>query len=292
MTTTATPRAASPRQSQQTINRPSLALVSTKGNGLPNRYILHAVEGWGKTSFGAQTPKPIFIQTGGETGLETLIDSGRLPETSHFPAIQSWEDLLGTIETLRLEEHPFRTLIGDTLNGAEALCHRFICDRDFGGEWGNKGFGSYNKGYEVALPEWMGFLNALDRLRAERKMTVLWLCHTKVKPFRNPEGADYDRYQPDIHEKTWGLSHKWADCVLFGNFEITVQVDKADAKKGKGSGGTYRILYTERHAAYDAKNRLGLPSEIEMGESPGEAWQNFLKAVKDGRQVQEVANAQ
>ena len=289
-TAAATPRAPSSRQSQQTINRPSLSLVTTKGNGFPNRYILHAVEGWGKTSFGAQTPKPIFLQTGGETGLETLIDAGRLPDTAHFPAIQTWEELLGAIETLRVEEHPYRTLVGDTLNGAETLCHRFICDRDFGGEWGNKGFGSYNKGYEVALPEWMNFLNALDRLRSERKMTILWLCHTKVKPFRNPEGADYDRYQPDIHEKTWGPSHKWADCVLFGNFEITVQVDKADAKKGKGTGGTYRLMYTERHAAYDAKNRLGLPSEIEMGESAPEAWANFLKAVKEGRQaVQEVA---
>lgn len=291
-TAAATPRVANSRQSQQTINRPSLSLVTSKGNGLPNRYILHAVEGWGKTSFGAHTPKPIFIQTGGETGLETLIDAGRLPDTPHFPAVQSWEELLGVIETLRVEEHPYRTLVGDTLNGAEALCHRFICERDFGGEWGNKGFGSYNKGYEVALPEWMNFLNALDRLRSERKMTILWLCHTKVKPFKNPEGPDYDRYQPDVHEKTWGLSHKWADCVLFGNFEITVQVDKADAKKGKGTGGAYRIMYTERHAAYDAKNRLGLSGEIEMGDSAADAWTNFLAAIKQGRQVviSEVAN--
>ena len=126
-------------------------------------------------------------------------------------------------------------------------------------------------------------LGQLDRLRTERKMTVLLLCHTRVRPFRNPEGPDYDRYQPDVHEKTWGLSHKWADCVLFGNFETTVQVDKADAKKGKGTGGACRLMYTERHAAYDAKNRLGLAPEIEMGSSPAEAWANFLGAIKAGR---------
>jgi AAA domain len=173
----------------------------------------------------------------------------------------------------------------DTLNGAEALCHQYICARDFSGEWGSKGFGSYNKGYEVSLPEWGAFLQRLDRLRLERKMTIFLLCHTKVKPFKNPEGPDYDRYQPDVHEKTWGLSHKWSDCVLFGNFEITVQVDKADAKKGKGTGGAFRLMFTERHAAYDAKNRLGLPGEIEMGGSPAEAWANFMAAVKAGREL-------
>lgn len=50
-------------------------------------------------------------------------------------------------------------------------------------------------------------------------MTIFALCHTKVKPFKNPLGPHYDRFQPDMHEKTWGLSHKWADAVLFGNFE-------------------------------------------------------------------------
>jgi hypothetical protein len=245
------------------------------------------VEGWGKTSFGAQAPKPVFIQTGGETGLETLIDAGRLPETPHFPAIQTWEDLLGAIECLRVEDHPYKTLVGDTLNGAEQLCHRFICDRDFNGQWGNQGFGSYNKGYEVSLPEWTRFLAELDKLRSERKMAILWLCHTKVKPFKNPEGPDYDRYQPDVHEKTWGLSHKWADCVLFGNFEVTVQTDKPDAKRGKGVGGAFRMLYTERHAAYDAKNRLGLPGEVEMGDSPADAWASFMAAVKQGRHAKQ-----
>lgn len=184
-----------------------------------------------------------------------------------------------------MDEHPYRTLVGDTLNGAEQLCHRFICDRDFDGDWGNKGFASYKTGYEVALPEWTRFLNALDKLRVEKKMTIMWLCHTKVKPFKNPTGADYDRYQPDVHEKTWSLSHKWADCVLFGNFEVSVKTDKADSKKGKATGGNYRMMYTQRDAAWDAKNRLGLPEEIEMGSSPQEAWKNFMEAIKQGKEL-------
>lgn len=261
----------------------TMADVTGKGSNLPSRYVLHAVEGWGKTSLGAQFPKPIFIQTGSETGLETLIDNARLPETTHFPAVTAWEQLLALAETLTSGDHGYRTLILDTLNGAEALCHQFVCHRDFNDDWGNKGFGSYNKGFDVSLPEWTRLLCALDRLRTERQMTIFLLCHTKVKSFKNPEGADYDRYQPDVHEKTWGLTHKWADCVLFGNFEVAVATEKPDSKKGKASGG-YRIMYTERHAAYDAKNRLGLPGDIEMGDSPQQAWANFSAAVRAARQ--------
>lgn len=283
-TSTAVPREAISRQPART-ERPALSLITGKGAGLPNRYIAHAVEGWGKTSFGAQTPKPIFLETKGETGLETLIDHGQLPETPHFPVCNSWEALLGAIETLTEENHEYRTLVGDTLNGAERLCHEFVCNRDFNGDWTDKGFMGYMRGFEISLSEWRRLLNALDTLRERRRMSILWLCHTRVKPFKNPEGADYDRYQPDMHEKTWGLTHKWADVVLFGNFEITITTGSGSAKKekGKASGGQQRMMYTERHAAYDAKNRLGLTSEIEMGSSAAEAWANFMTAVKAGR---------
>jgi hypothetical protein len=241
----------------------------------------------------AQTPKPIFIQTRGETGLETLIDAGRLPQTPHFPEVQTWQELLGCVETLTEEDHDFRTLALDTINGAERLCHERVCERDFGGEWGDKGFAAYAKGSDVSLSEWRELLGALDKLRAKRKMTIVCLAHTKVAPFRNPEGADYDRYQADMNQKTWALTAKWADCVLFGNFDVTVGAVKTNQKtgeqKGKGTGGNARLMFTERHAAYDAKNRIGLVPEIEMGDSAAQAWSNFIAAVKAGR-TQEVAN--
>lgn len=235
------------------------------------------------------TPSPIFIQTNRETGLETLIDAGRLPEVPHFPAAETWQEITDRIELLTESDHQYKTLVLDTINGAEALCHAEICRAQFKSKWGNDGFAAYGKGYEVSLPEWIQFLNKLDRLRATKRMTIMALCHTKVKPFKNPMGADYDRYQPDVHEKTWGLSHKWADCVLFGNFEVTLTAiqenEKTGVAKGKGLGGKTRVMYTERDAAYDAKNRLGLPPEVEMGESAREAWTNFVAAMKAGKEV-------
>ena len=264
-----------------TIRKLSLAEITTAGSKLPGRYIIHGPEGSGKTSLGAMTPKPIFIQTLGETGLDTLIDANRLQNVPHFPGdLKTWEELTSAVQLLTEGEHKHKTLVIDTLNGAERLCHRFTCDTHFGGVWDDKGFQGYMRGYDVSLPYWTEFLGAMDRLRETRTMTIVALAHTKVAPFKNPEGPDYDRYSPDMHHKTWSLTHKWADAVLFLNFETFTE---KDGLKHKGKGGQRRVMYCERHAAFDAKNRFGLPEEIDLGDSPQEAWGAFSAALKEGR---------
>lgn len=265
------------------VQKASLDAVRTKGRGLPSRLILYGVEGVGKSSFAAFAPKPVFIQSRGETGLETLIDSGQIPETPYFGEAETFGDILALVRALIEDEHDYRTLALDTLNGIERLCHEQVCARDYGGDWTANGFLNFHKGYETAMGDWAQLLSLLDELRTKRRMAIIGLCHTKVAPFRNPQAADYDRYQPDLHKYTWSLTHRWADIVLFANFEDVV-TEKDPKKKGKASGGQTRILYTQRHAAYDGKNRHGLPSEIEMGDSGADAWANFLKAMKGGAQ--------
>lgn len=259
------------------------AAVRTKGSGLPSRLILHGVEGVGKTSFAASAPKPIVLMARGETGLETLIDTGQLPEVPHLPEIMDWHELLSAIEWLTTAEHDHKTLVLDTLNGCERLCHEAVCAREFNGDWSERGFTGYQRGWEISLADWREFLGLLDRLRERKRMAIIALCHTKVKPFKNPEGPDYDRYQPDMHEKTWGLTHKWSDIVLFANHYVEVVTDNANSKKGKGRSAQVRVMYTTRHAAYDAKHRHGLPDDIAMGNSGSEAWSNFMQAIKSAK---------
>jgi hypothetical protein len=219
--------------------------------------------------------------TRGETGLETLIDSGRVPETPHFPELMNWPDLLAAVAALLIEPHDFRTVVIDTLNGAERLCHEHVCHREYAGRWGREGFTAFNNGYEVALADWREYLTALDRLRAERKMAVLVLCHSKIGTYKNPEGPDFDRFIPDLHPKTWGFTHKWADYVIFQNFDT--HVDAGKSPRPKGLGGTHRVLHTERTAAFDAKNRHGLPARIDCGAGAAEAWANLTAAMRAGR---------
>jgi len=269
----------------------SLANVSSKGTGAPGRWGLHSAPGFGKTSLLAYARKPIFIMTRGETGLDALIGSGQLPDTPHFPEVQTWGELINAIETLLNVEHEYKTLVIDTGNGCERLCHEYICNRDFSDDWGERGFTGYMRGYEVALGEWRLFLNLLDELRIKKGMTVFLLFHTKIKTFKNPSGADYDRYAPEMHEKTWALTKGWLDAILFGNFEVTVTAQGRDvtnnsSKKGKAGDLSHRIIYTSsENPTFDAKNRLGLPPEIEMGDSAKQGWANLAQAIVDSRKA-------
>ena len=255
--------------------------IKTKGDNLPSRVVLHGVEGIGKTSFAARTPKPLFLMARGETGLETLIDAKQLGDVPHLPEIMDWADVLAALDFVLNEKHDFKTLALDTLNGFERLCHEHVCKTQYGNKWGKDGFGSYAQGYETSLAEWRMFLGKLDEIRAVRKMSIVCLAHTKVTPYKNPEGADYDRFSPDLHHKTWSLTHKWADIVMFANYYTVVD---DSGTRPKGAGGRERTMYTCRTAAYDAKNRHGLPEEIDMGTNGEAAWGNFVNALKEARQ--------
>jgi len=285
------PMSGSAATQSSSVRSLSLADVATKGKPLPKRYAFHAAPGYGKTSILAFSPNPIFLLTRGETGLNTLIDAGQIPPTSHFPELQDWSDLLAAVRLLRTGAHEYKTLVLDTANGAERMMHEYVCERDFGGDWTERGFGGYQRGYDVSMNDWRLFLNDLDKLRTERNMTIFFLLHTQIKTFKNPSGADYDRYSPKMHDKTWGLTQGWLDAIFFGNYEVLVKqgAKVVDAgKKGKAAETSHRILYTgsELNPIFDAKNRMGLPEEIEMGDSPQEGWTNLTGAIRASRKME------
>lgn len=246
--------------------------------------ILYGVPGIGKSSFAAAVPGVAFMTDATERGIETLKDSGLVPaDVPVLPPAASWSNTLDILDSLRTGEHQFKALAIDAMGGFERLCHEEVCRREYNGEWGDNGFGSYSKGYDTSLADWRLFINALDALRDERSMSILLLGHAKVSTFKNPSGPDFDRYNVDVHSKTWALTHKWADIVLFANYELNFSGKEQTKQKAKAKGGKVRMLYTEHEAAFDAKNRHSLPAEIEMGNSGSEAWSNFVNAMKTGR---------
>ena len=241
-------------------------------SALPPRLVVFATEGFGKTTLGACAPEPLILMSRGETGYDTLLQSKLVPQVP-AEVVVDWQDLLGWIDGLTNDPQGRKTLVLDTLGGFERLCHEHVCREHFKSDWTETGFASYQKGYDLAVTDWIGLLSRLDRLRA-KGVTILWLGHSRIHSFKNPLGPDFDRYICDCHPKTWGVTHRWADAVLFGNF-LTVLDNEEKAKragKGKAIGGTTRILFTERRDAYDAKNRYGMKGEIWLEDGPAASW--------------------
>jgi len=251
--------------------------IRTDVKARPPAMVAYGLPGIGKTSFGAAMPGCVFLIDDKEDGINTLKASGLVAaNTPVLPPAKTWRCVTGMLEAMLDPDHPYRFLIVDTIGGLERLCHEHVCNEQFGGEWGDKGFASYQKGYEVSLPYWRELLNAFDKLRLERGMGVVCLAHSIVRPFKNPAGEDYDRYAPDMHHKTWSVTHKWADVVLFLNYYVETTKDKG---RPKGRGGRTRYMHTEYEAAFEAKNRHNLPPMIDMGQSGGDAWSNLKQAL-------------
>lgn len=242
----------------------------------PDRIILNAVEGWGKTSFAAFGPKAAMLMARGETGYPTLLKAGLVPS---IPAVElaTWADTLDQVDFMIQNPGQYETVAMDALGGFERLCHEHVCARDFENDWGDRGFQSYMRGYDISVSEWLLLLQRLDRLRNTGCKIVL-LSHAKVKTFKNADGPDYDRNSADCHDKTWAATAKWADDIFFGTFQTLVldtkgKIATAETKgRKKAVGGDERIIYTQRRASYDAKNRWGMPPEIVMPAVPGEMW--------------------
>lgn len=230
------------------------------------RIVLNAVEGFGKTTFGAFAPNPAILMARGETGFATLRQKGRVPDADAVE-LTSWNNVFRIIDTLAGGQYD--TIVIDALGGFERLCHEHVCARDFNNDWSEKGFYSYMRGYEVSIPDWIQFLYRLDALRAARNCSIILLSHAKARTFKNPLGPDFDRYTADCHEKTWGVTHKWADAVLFGTFVTVTQEKKG---RTKGIGGTERVIHTQRTDGYDAKNRYGMTQQIQLPDDPAQMW--------------------
>ena len=245
------------------------------------RIVLNATEGYGKTSCGAYAENPVIVMAAGETGYETLLSVGRVPLVPRAIAGE-WDQMLDLLAGLAAEPKDRKCLVLDALGGFERLCHADVCAKQFDNNWGEHGFASFQKGYDLSVTEWIKLLALLDRINGQG-LAILLLSHAKIATFKNPEGADFDRYVADCHAKTWSVTHKWADAVLFGNFFTRVEGGEVGAKpkKGKGTGRqTLRVLYAERRDAFDAKNRYGMPADIDVPDDPSQIWSTITSAMK------------
>lgn len=278
-------KSGSTRPGDRQMARDFLKEITTETKPRPMAAIAYGLPGVGKSSMAAAIPNCVFMIDDKEDGINTLKASHLVDDgVPVLPSVSRWEDVLEILRQLARQQHNYKALVVDTLGGLEKLCHVYICHENYDDNWGDKGFDSYKRGYEVALPEWRKLLNAFDNCR-DAGMSVMCLSHSLIRPYKNPTGDDYDRFIPDLHHKTWSLTHRWADMVLFLNYYVEVVSEKN--KPAKGRGGQDRVMYTEYHAAYEAKNRSALPGEIEMGTSGQEAWDNLKAALAVSRKVGE-----
>ena len=239
----------------------ALASILTGAKPGPRRMLVYGTAGIGKSTFATCAPSPIVIQT--EDGLGEI-------DTHKFPVAQSLAEVMASLAALYTEDHPYRTVVIDSLDWLERLIWLEVVKRKPTTEKGRlvtsiEDYG-FSKGYTYALEPWQEIIEGLNALRNDRQMMIILLAHAKIERFENPETDAYDRYSPRLNKHASAVIQEWCDEVLFATYKVhTRQTDEGfDNTRTRGIGTGDRILRTTERPAHMAKNRLSLPEEMPL----------------------------
>ncbi len=217
--------------------------VATKG-------VVHGPPGVGKTTLAAAMPNPLILDT--EKGTRRI--------DCHRVEVGDWMTLKGTLVELARESMGYQTIVFDSADWAEELLCLYLATKDE--KQRHPDDLPYGQGGVLIAKHFSAMLADCSAL-VERGINVVFVAHSVVKRVSPPDLEEaYDRYELKLRPKVAPKLMEWADAVLFANFKT--RVVECDDGKLRGRGGKERRLFCERSAAFDAKNRYGLPPELPM----------------------------
>lgn len=215
----------------------------------PARVTLYGTEGIGKSTLASQFPKALVLDT--EDGTCRL-DVARVQ-------CPDWVTLESAILELGRDPQGFATVVIDSADWMERAIIESILRK--GNKRSIEDYG-YGKGYTILSEHVARVLASADGLIAAG-LNVVFVAHSKVQRTSPPDETDgYDRYELKLTKQVAPLLREWSDALLFCNYR-TKLVEGSDGRM-KAQGGKERVMYAERAAAWDAKNRFGLPPEMPM----------------------------
>lgn len=213
------------------------------------RVVMYGTEGIGKSTMASQFPSPLILDT--EDGSKHL-DCARV-------ICSDWITLESTMHELVRDAQGFETIVIDSADWMERIMIDQIVRQ--AGKKSIEDFG-FGKGYIHVQERVSKFLAIADQL-ISRGINVVFVAHSKVQRTSPPDQTDgYDRYELKLTKQVAPLLREWCDLLLFCNYRLKL-VEGSDGRI-KASGGKERVMYAERAAAWDAKNRFGLPEEMPM----------------------------
>lgn len=229
--------------------------------------------GTGKTSLAATFPKPIFIRA--EDGLASV--SGQ--DVAAFPLINKAEDCWDQLKALLFEEHPYRTLVIDSVSSLERI---FIGDimsiPDNSGKLPkslNTAMGGYGAGKSAVASMHQRVRKAAGMLNERKGMNIVFISHADIQTMRLPDVDDYQRYSLRLMPDSMAPYVDDVDMVGFIRLQSYLRGEDGERKKAISTGDRELIVYST--ASSVSKNRfknanITDPIEIVLGKNPIEQY--------------------
>ena len=223
--------------------------ISTGKISRATKTVIYGTEGVGKSTLASQFPGPLFIDVEGGT---SQMDVRRI-ETP-----KSWPELVDIVNEVARTPGICQTLILDTADWAEQMLIQHICKKY--NQKSIESFG-YGKGYTYLAEEWMHLMKAFDAVK-DAGMHVTVIAHARQRKIELPDQAGaFDHWEMKLSRQVAPLLKEWSDLLLFLNYKTFVVTTDSNSKKAQGGK---RVMYTSHNPVYDAKNRHGLPDEMDL----------------------------
>lgn len=220
--------------------------------------------GLGKSTFGARSPKPLFL------GAEANDDL----EADKLPMPKTWDEFAKQVQWAKSNAKDYETIVIDSLDSVERLLHSKIVT-EAKTQTMAQALGGYGKAYDRAekvLDEELR--QPLMEMRAAGKNIIVTSHVQKTSSGLDPVLLmQFDAVEPNVHKKIINLFGDWVSCILFATGE-TIQHKDANSDKMFAMTTENRVLYTERRAGFLAKNRYDLA--FEMGLDFNEFYKGYL----------------
>lgn len=245
--------------------------------------------GAGKTTLAAGFPNPIFIQAeSASTVFETWdVDKQpaflpELPSPDAKKNLRTSDVILAQLRELASAEHPYQTVVIDTITSLNQLLEREVVefDGDANVQDVANAAGGFHKGYGVLAGLHAKIMKACIYLAKKKGIAVILLSHTgfeKIKS-RPDQPSEYTVFTPDLHRDSKKIYVSNSDAVLYLKARELVMGHESNrkgqtTKYGRITNTGERVLITSSDGSVgyvDAKNRYNLPPEIDIqkGDNP------------------------
>lgn len=194
-------------------------MLQTKTRPVPKVVILGDC-GVGKTTYASKFPNPVFLDVESGTG---SLDVPRIP-------IQSATDFNNAIYALQTEDHPFKTVIIDSVDWLETHLVKLVCTENRVRTLADL---AYGRGYQLLADKWINVVNLLDSLRT-RGLIIVLICHATPETVKHPDADEYQRMGLALQRSAdRNKLIGWADIVIY----ISVKKDKSRAYNLESTAG-------------------------------------------------------
>ena len=231
----------------------SLENIHTTPERKPIKAFIYGANGVGKSHVGGHFPQPIFLDM--EDGLEG----------QSFPRqrIKTWKEAKAFVEWLLTAEHPFKTLVIDSMDRLEKSAYAPACTSV--GITGNNINENYGKGLLALTGLFEGFRDTLDDLIERKGMNIVLIAHEKNHKIQKPGEIAYDMVAPSLHERVAPVFLDWCNIVGYAFFLLKTKSIKdlgfgkkqvvVEANTQLFKGGS-RLLRVDGQGEAIAKNRF------------------------------------